>query len=172
MDAIFKQGNIMDAISKSLLITLSSGKQAFKRGTIVFTNGGGISDLIIRIAQGFKGYTHCGIALGDGKMIAAWGAENKVIEQDDLQQVVTEARMPSNKIVPDIEAAIAMTTANLGHSYDFGSLLGFVGLPTWGQGPPVSFVCSSLLAYCVFEKVNFKKTYRQVLPQDIWDLLQ
>lgn len=157
----------MDSISKSLLITLPSGKQAFKRGAVVFQDGGGFSDFIIRMAQGFRGYTHCGIALGDGKMIAAWGGSNGVVLQDDLQQMVTEARMLPEA---DIESAIALATKQMGKPYDYPGLLGCIGLPTWGQGPPTSFICSSLVEYCVsLPKVT--KAVRVVMPQDVWNAL-
>ena len=163
MAPFFIIGDTMDSVSKALLIKLPSGKEAFKRGAIVFTNGGGISDFIIRAAQGFRGYTHCGIALGDGKMVAAWGAAGCVVLQDDLQQMTTEARYPNTT-----EQEITRALASLGKPYDFLGLFGLLGLPTWGKGPPDAYFCSSLIADILYIGTNSIRPARKTLPNNLW----
>ena len=159
----------MNDTTKSLLqtITLPDGstKQVFKRGSIVFTYGGGIGDFIIHIAQGFRGFSHCGIALGDGKMIAAWGNVGKVIYQDDLQQLQTEAIYPLKDPVL-VEQMITIAKGCLGKPYDYLGLLAVVGVPIGIGGPPKAFFCSSLVAYSMGLHGNDRK-YK---PQDLWDL--
>lgn len=154
----------MDGISNQQVIYLpASGKVAFKRGSLVFSNGGGIVDGIIRIGQGFRGYTHVGVALGTGKMIAAV-ALHGVTLQDDFQQLkALEARPYPG----DVEEFISRVQSFIGDPYDYLALLLAIGIPVGGHGPPKSFTCSSLVAYCMGVQ-----SFRGTAPEQIWQALK
>lgn len=159
----------MDTESLKHVITLpdGTGKKAVERGCIVFTNGGSIADGLIRIGQGFRGYTHCGIARGDGKMVASFADFGGVSLQDDLQQITTEIRRWNHGFTDDY--MIERAESHLGAKYDYGGLLAAIHFPTWGGGPPKSFTCSSFLAYLVHGNLP---NVRGVTPDFLWNLMK
>jgi len=152
----------MDA--KSIVLVqhrISDGKAVFRRGTIVFQNGGSGMDFLIRVGQGFRGYTHVGVALGDGTMIASFLPSGGVTLQNDIQQIQAIEGRP---YPGDSEKLISNMLSFKGDGYDLLGLLVAIGGPGFGSGPPKKFTCSSLIAYCA----NWKMPVRGVTPEQIW----
>lgn len=164
----------MDATTKALLVTVDArGKQGFRRGAIVYTYGGSIADYGIRVAQGFRGPSHVGIACGDGKMVASFLPAGGVTLQDDLQPALpsTEARFPW-KDDGEADAAVRRALGYVGKvRYDLGAIahmasFGFV--PAFAPGPPAAATCSAFLHVFVGVRSSSSAAPRFTKPLDLW----
>lgn len=139
--------------------------------SIVYCRGGSIGSPLIRAADRWGRWSHCGIVIPWGGVIEA-RAFHGVVLTPMVEVIARVSHLETVEIkVPDLAGGLAWAQAQIGKGYDYGAIFGNLLRESWQDDD--RWECSELveafLAQC--GRPRFREQAWRISPNLSWSVL-